>query len=300
MTQYPLLSTDHSVKHPLDVFKDEWHVSQQSVHSDDLIVLHDIEPPDELEQLSLSHHVLAFHLSHGSRQITQMDGQKYDGAMPIGKFFLLPAFCPATFSWETTDEAIVFLLKPDFLQRTAAQTECFNLDQVELRPVLIDQDPQIEQFARTFHHEMQTEGLGGRLYAESLANCLVIHLLRHYGVNPAKLRRCEGGLSQARLQLALEVIHASLDQSLRLETVAGELGLDVYYFSRLFRQSMGISPYQYVLQQRVEKAKELLKYDQLSITDISLECGFANPSHLARHFRKIVGISPKIYRRQAR
>lgn len=299
MMQSPPPTPNNIAVHPMDLVKDDWRISQQSVYSDNLIVVHAVMPPGEFEQPHLTHHCLVLHLSHSPHHLIRIDGRERGGVRGAGNFLLKPPLCPAFYAWETTDEVMAFLLTPELLKHTADQTECLNPDQIELRPVLIGQDPQIEQFAHAFHHEMKTGGLGGRLYTESLANCFVVHLLRHYCTTPAKLRTDKGGLSQQRLRRALEVIHASLDQPLRLETIADELGLDMYHFSRMFRQSMGVSPYQYVLRQRIEKAKELLKNDELSITDIALECGLANPSHLARHFRKFVGVSPRVFRRQA-
>ncbi|MEO1352630.1 MAG: AraC family transcriptional regulator [Cyanobacteria bacterium J06635_15] len=293
--------SDDVAVHPLDLMgsiKDEWRVSKQSIHSGDLIVSHVVLPPDEIAHPPLTHHCLVLQTQHNVHSIIRIDDQEYNGVRSIGNFCLKPSPCQAFYAWETTVEAILLLLTPAFLQRTAAQTECLNPDALELRPVLVGQDPQLEQLAQAFYREMKTEGLGGRLYRESLTHCFAIHLLRHYCTTPAKLRTDERGLSQKRLRLALEVIHASLDQSLRLETVAAELGINVYYFNRLFRQSMGISPYQYVLRQRLEKAKRLLQNSELSIAEITLECGFANPSHLARHFRKSVGMSPKLYRQR--
>ncbi|MEL6352566.1 MAG: AraC family transcriptional regulator [Cyanobacteria bacterium J06627_28] len=299
MSEPPLSS--QAPTQTLDALKDEWTITQRSVHSGDFVALHELLPPDEVElPPNLTHHLLALQLTHGDRQITRFDGREYDGPIPIGTFFLQPASYPASYSWESTDEALLFLLTPGFLQRLATQTGCLNPDQIELRPILLDHDPQIEQLARAFAHEMQTQGLGGRLYTESLANCLAIHLLRHYCTIPAQLPPPVGGLSRDRLCQTLDLIHASLDQSLGLETLAAAVGLDVYYFSRLFRQSMGISPYQYVLQQRIEKAKSLLQNQALTVTAIALECGFTDSSHLARQFRKTMGMSPRDYRRQIR
>ncbi|NJO43692.1 MAG: helix-turn-helix transcriptional regulator [Cyanobacteria bacterium CRU_2_1] len=72
--------------------------------------------------------------------------------------------------------------------------------------------------------------------------------------------------------------------------------MSVYYFCELFKQSIGVAPYQYVLQQRVERAKQLLKDEKRAIVDIALECGFANQTHLNKHFRKLTGMTPKSYR----
>ncbi|MGH8000244.1 MAG: helix-turn-helix domain-containing protein, partial [Brasilonema sp.] len=68
-----------------------------------------------------------------------------------------------------------------------------------------------------------------------------------------------------------------------------------YYFCQLFKQSLGITPYQYVLQLRVERAKQLLKNQKITICDVALACGFANQSHFTKHFRKLTGMTPKAY-----
>jgi AraC family transcriptional regulator len=70
-------------------------------------------------------------------------------------------------------------------------------------------------------------------------------------------------------------------------------------FATQFKQVMGISPHQYVIQQRIEKAKQYLRSHKLSITEIALECGFANQSHLTKIFKEQTGITPKAYRTQS-
>lgn len=284
---------------PLNLCKDEWRISQRLIYSGDLTVLHEVQPPDELEVCRYTHHTLFFSLIDSPKRVTRIVEQAYEGSMNAGELFLVPAGCPTFQAWETNDEAIIFLFTPDLLLRTAAQTEALNPDQIELRPVLIDQDSQIEKIARLFHSEMQTEGLGDRLYSESLANCLAIHLLRQYSATPAKLRSYDRGLSREQLQRTIDYIQAHLDEKITLEAIAQHLNLSVYYFCELFTLSTGMPPYRYVLSQRVERAKQLLKNQrELSLTQVALDCGFANQSHFTKHFRKFTGITPKGYRKQ--
>jgi AraC family transcriptional regulator len=92
-------------------------------------------------------------------------------------------------------------------------------------------------------------------------------------------------------------IKSHLHENLQLAKIAEVTGFSTAYFCTLFRQSMGVTPHQYVLQQRIECAKLLLQQSQLEIADIAIQCGFANQSHFTRHFRQIVGATPKIYQR---
>jgi len=99
-----------------------------------------------------------------------------------------------------------------------------------------------------------------------------------------------------RLKSTINYIHEHLHQNINLEMLAGGIGMNPSYYCRVFQQEMGCSPYQYIIRQRIEKAKTLLKNRELPISDIALQCGFANHSHLDRHFHKITGITPKSYR----
>jgi YesN/AraC family two-component response regulator len=99
-----------------------------------------------------------------------------------------------------------------------------------------------------------------------------------------------------RLKSTIAFIQDHLHQNINLEMLSSGLGMNPSYFCRFFQQEIGCSPYQFILQQRVEKAKILLKQRDLAISDIALQCGFANHSHLNRHFHKIAGMTPKAYR----
>ena len=160
----------------------------------------------------------------------------------------------------------------------------------------MNQDTQIMAIGQLFKQELLNTSLGGLLYLESLTNLLGIHLLRHYcASNPQSTRHiCD--FSNSKLQRAIAYIQAHLEEDISLVEIATHLNMGQYRFSRWFKQSMGIPPYQYVLQQRVERAKRLLQKQELSLADIALECGFNSHSHLIRHFKNQVGMTPKQYR----
>ncbi|MGB7434476.1 MAG: AraC family transcriptional regulator [Candidatus Acidiferrum sp.] len=106
-----------------------------------------------------------------------------------------------------------------------------------------------------------------------------------------------GGLPPARLKTVLEFIHANLDKNVSLFSMADAANMNMYYFAALFRRSMGVSPHQYVLDRRVERAKQLLCDRELSVLDVSLQVGFDHPNNFARAFRRLVGVSPTQFRR---
>ncbi|MEA5573413.1 helix-turn-helix transcriptional regulator [Calothrix sp. UHCC 0171] len=80
-----------------------------------------------------------------------------------------------------------------------------------------------------------------------------------------------------------------------LDAIAKQVNISQYYFITLFKQSMGVTPHQYIMQQQIERAKQLLHQTTLSITEVAFSCGFANQSHFTRLFRKHTGVTPKAY-----
>jgi AraC family transcriptional regulator len=188
---------------------------------------------------------------------------------------------------------LVISLEPEFLLRTAP--ELVNPDQIELLPTFAQADPLIYGIGATLKNVL-AKGTCERVYAESLLNTLSIHLLKNYCAFEPKLKQYQGGLPKYKLQQTIDYIQANLDRKLSLEAIAQNLDMSVYHFCDLFKQSVGISPYKYVLQQRVERAKQLLKDKESAIVDIAIECGFANQTHLNKHFRSFTGVTPKTYR----
>ncbi len=102
-----------------------------------------------------------------------------------------------------------------------------------------------------------------------------------------------GGLPQHKLTLVTDYISDRLEEELSLNELAAIAQLSPYHFSRAFKQSTGISPHRYVIQQRIERAKQLLLQGKMSLADVAIACGFSHQSHLNRHFKRLTGVTPK-------
>ena len=101
------------------------------------------------------------------------------------------------------------------------------------------------------------------------------------------------GLTHTQLQEVFNYIHTHLDRDLSLAELAKTLNLSLTYFASLFKQAIEISPHQYVIQQRVERAKMMLSKTNLVIADIALQVGFSSQSHLTQQFERLTGMTPK-------
>jgi len=175
-----------------------------------------------------------------------------------------------------------------------------DMDSVTLSPRFGLTDPLLEQLLAQVADSLDNGSSLDHLYVDTLSHTLIVHLPRHYTVHTQDLPDYSDGLSKLQLRRVLDYIQSHLGQEIKLADLATLLGMSQYYFCRLFRQSMGIAPYQYVIRQRVKLAKVLLRQPRrMAIADIALECGFSNQSALSKHFRKITGVTPNAYRKQS-
>lgn len=188
--------------------------------------------------------------------------------------------------------------------------EIANLDSLELIPQFKLNDPFIYQIGITLKAKLEFNGLSNdaecpplkddRLYTESMATAISAHLIHYYSTQKLKVRSYFNGLSPARLQKAIEYIREHLAQNPSITEIAQMVGMSPFYFSRLFKQSTGLTPHQYLLKCRIEQAKQLLRATNLSIATVATQVGFVDQSHLARHFKRQVGISPSQFRTHGR
>jgi AraC family transcriptional regulator len=100
-------------------------------------------------------------------------------------------------------------------------------------------------------------------------------------------------LTHAQLQQSIDYIHTHLDRELSLEQMAAVIHISPTYFASLFKHTTGISPHQYVIRQRVKRAKSLLLKTDLAIADIALQVGFSSQSHLTQQFKRFTGMTPR-------
>lgn len=276
--------------------KETWISQRRTIQLPGLTIDRHISLPNELEFSGCNHHLLCLLLSDGNQQkLTRIGEQESKKPQTKGDFWICPAKVSGLWAWESTDESLMFVIDPLFLCRMAEETFGLDANNFELLSTVSVHDPQIEAIARLFQTEFDTSDIGGQLYLESLTQVFLVHLLRQYcAFQPKKLNDIEN-LPNNRIQQVLDYIHTYLERPLHLAELAEISGISQYHFCRLFKHSMGIAPYQYVLQQRMEKAKELLQQKKHAIAEIALLVGFADQSRFTRHFRKHVGVTPRMF-----
>jgi AraC family transcriptional regulator len=257
------------------------------------------QPPWEMpEHVHLQHIIPVHHRNEVIFQERMMDGRVQREQLIDGSTAIIPAYVPNHSDWYTDGTFTVLMLDPLYVAQVAR--ESIDADRVQIIPQFAMSDPVIWSIALALKSELSLCELQNRFYVETAAVMLAAHLIKHYATlkQPFQqsLQKYVNGLPKHKLQQAVEYMHAHLNQDIKLVDIAHAVDMSQYHFLRLFKQSTGTTPCRYLTERRIERAKQLLRNPHLSIAEISLECGFANHSHLTRWFRKLTGITPKAFR----
>ena len=198
-------------------------------------------------------------------------------------------------------DALQTYLEPGLVARVAA--EAFGLDPARLTvPPLDGLDlPHLRAAMWAVDAELTAGGAGGPLAAESLANVLAVHLLRHVSAPWQPTHRRAGTLPRARLRAVVEYIEEHLDAGPTLEQMAAIARLSPNYFAWQFKRATGLPPHQYVIARRVERAKQLLQTESdFSLAEIAASAGFSDQSQFSHHFKRLIGVTPGQFRTRVR
>lgn len=262
---------------------------------DGISVRHSRMPSGEVDdQVSSRHQIFivlagAFHSSMVSSSGRRRGGWRRNGHTPI-----VPAGQSYSAFWQEEIEDITIYLDPSFVARAAA--EAMVSDKIEIMESCNADDPVIRRIGMALRAEVESEGPAARLYAESLANVLAVHLIRHYTQDGNQLRTSVGGLTGRKLNLATEFIEDNIERDLGLTEIAEAVDLSPFHFARSFKQATGVSPHQYLIKSRIERAKSLLAKSELPIVEVGFRVGFKNQSHFTTLFRRVTHLTPKAYR----
>jgi AraC-like DNA-binding protein len=131
-----------------------------------------------------------------------------------------------------------------------------------------------------------------RRYTHAIAMAVVNELYCQFRASGKKCFSPKGKLSALQMKKVIDLVKSSLHSEIHLSTMASEVHLSEFHFSRLFRNTFGISPYQYVLQGKIEYAKTLLRHYPRSLSQIAHSLNFTDQSHFTNVFKKITGICP--------
>ena len=258
---------------------------------------YDYMPPGETPEVVAKQHSIAIFtdMSTPRQAERSLDGIFQREQVVEGDIVIAPANIGCRSRWEAPGGVIFFGIEPAVLAH--AVYEAINPECIELLPHFATADPLVYQIGLSLKAVLEQDGAASRLYGETMANALIVHLLQHYSAERPVIRSYADGLSRHRLRQVIEYIHEHLDCDLSLVELAAIAQMSPHYFSQLFKQSVRMTPHQYVIRARVESAKELLAQGNLTIAEVAKSVGFVDQSHLHRHLKRLMGVTPKVLQR---
>ncbi len=252
-------------------------------------------PAGELPEHCHREHVVLIAMNDGCRgEIRTASGLRVGGPQHTGNVCVLPSGLAHTARLEDPCEQLALYIDPSLVRRAAS--ESLKSGNFEVSERCTPSDDVISSIGMALLGELESEGLSGRLYAESLANVLAVHLLRHYTTGTGDVPRFSGGLSAQRLRQVMAFVAENYGHDIRLSQLANAAGMSSFHFAREFKRTTGTTPHQYLIKFRVERAKALLAGGEMPLIEVGLQSGFSHQSHFTRLFRRLTGTTPQSYR----
>jgi AraC family transcriptional regulator len=251
----------------------------------------DLEPSGECSTNGGPRHLILVNLAEG-RVRRESNGETVDNEIRPGDVAIYPGNVAVRWTWDTRLSFVALGLEAGYLNRVAR--EVFDADpaQVELSIVEGQRDPAITSAAGNLMRELMIGDAGSRLYAESTASLLAVHLLRRYARPSRPIKPSETAMAPRAVRQAVSFIHENYSRAVRLGDIAAAANLSLYHLTRVFKKAIGTTPHRYLVQVRINSARLLLAAGARSLAEVAVAVGFSDQSHFTREFKRMLGVTP--------
>src|SRR5215469_15340268 len=256
---------------------------------------HRLLPGERSDSVS-PHHLVVLFTSHVSRGETSVgQGRFVSYSFSPGAIRLYPAGPIGACRPVTDTTTILCALDPKLVVEVGEELGARST--MEFHPIANLRDRSLEGIVTLLAAEANSGGVSGKLFVEHLARALAVRFRQLSGGLQEHKPSQSGKMPTRILQRVLDRMRADFATNLDLHTIAAESGYSRTHFLRVFRASTGYSPHDWLTRLRIEEAKTRLQNQSYSLINIALDCGFSNHGHFSNTFRRIVGVTPREYRR---
>lgn len=216
-----------------------------------------------------------------------------------GDISLLTRSQATQWHWTAPIHVAHVYLSDERVARVAADVLGRPIADVRMHDLLRARDDVVSNIIAGITHEAGEAAIGGALCVDALSTQLVVHLLRLYAEIDFVDHSGTGQLAPALRRRIVDYIDERLEQSLTLDVLADLANMGVCTFAKHFRASFQTTPHQYIIERRLDRARELLSQQRVPVKAVASACGFADQAHLTRVMRARYGHTPAALRKDA-
>ncbi len=213
-----------------------------------------------------------------------------------GDVIIYPNFDRSRWSWETYHGTSVFFIPYSRLKQVIMQGNATHFRHPAMTPCIVTEDATLRSLLQLISTELVSPNPNGEEYISSVVDAALIHLAKNYVTECDNIQEDTYFLTSLQLEKIRKYVSDNVDTTLSVAELADVAGVKPFEFPRAFRSTVGITPYQYIIRERVDWAEYLLRSTDLSLAEISYTAGFSSQSHFTRTFRKQKGATPQGYR----
>jgi AraC family transcriptional regulator len=258
-------------------------------------------PPGAMPYEAFAQHHLVLSLQEVAHRVeNRRDGVMHDYEIERFDVVVTPAGVRSGWRWHATSKCIIVTLEPDAFARFAESEVGVLLTNEQLKSHARFRSEDICQAGSMLVDALRQGGLGSGLMFEALARVFLVKLIQTFGDIRDEEAEFRTGFTAKHYKRVLDFIEANLERTIAVEELADVAGISPFHFSRLFKETLGTSPHQFVMNFRVEKAKKHLANPDAPLIDVALGCGFADQAHFSRVFKQATGQTPREFRLAAK
>ncbi|MEM9788705.1 MAG: AraC family transcriptional regulator [Pseudomonadota bacterium] len=254
------------------------------------------EPDTMPEEVFAEHHVLLNLCETPHRVQNRRDGEMRDFTFHKDDIIVTPAGMRSGWRWFARSDVIVVTLDPQKVEKFAQQELGIMLDQNQLADLPQFRDPDFCAAGVMLRDALENDDLTSGVMFEAMSRVLLVKLLQRYGQQRPEDVALSARFTSDHYKRVLAFIRANLERTITVDDLAREAGMSTSHFARVFKETVGETPMQYVMAYRVEQAIGMMKDRGRPLGDIALACGFADQAHFSRSFKQVTGQTPRAYR----
>lgn len=253
--------------------------------------------PDRMPTEVFDQHHVLFNLKDEPHRVENWrDGRHRDFTYRKNEVVVTPAGVESGWRWHAPSKCVVVTIDPARLERFAQTELSILLSPQQLIDLPQFEDADLTSAASLLVDELRSDQPGSGVMFECLARVFLVKLIRKYGSEKSEELAFSQSFTATHYKRVLDYVAEHFGESIAVEQLAEQAALSPSHFSRLFKETTGMSPHQYVMSYRVERACRLLDDRTRPLIDVALACGFSDQPHFSRVFKRVTGLSPLQHR----